>query len=359
MKISLVAFGLGFTIAGLMTPVLGIAAGQDSAVQWATPDDATMTRLYPVKARAKGVDGNVVLDCIATIEGGLRACTVKSEHPADLNFGGAALVLARELVVKPEIRNGKPVEVKVEIPIHFTGPGTHVGSMIAGSANQVGVPTMLGRVPFTQTPTYADVAAVYPAKNKAKNLSGKGTMRCVVGAEGKISSCSVQSEVPAGSDFGNAALKLADKFRAPARGPAGKDTQHDFIIISVVFPEGMGDGSALFISKPVWETTPQGQAFAAAFGPKAQAAGLTEGHAVLTCTISATGALTDCGVKSETPAGAGFGDAALQVSRSFQMRPWTPEGQAMVGRKINLPLGYKIDVKDAAASPRASAPAQQ
>jgi protein TonB len=56
-----------------------------------------------------------------------------------------------------------------------------------------------------------------------------------------------------------------------------------------------------------------------------------EGRAVLDCVVSVTGALA-CVVVSETPASWGFGDAALRISRDYQMVPATRDGAPVEAR---------------------------
>ena len=56
-----------------------------------------------------------------------------------------------------------------------------------------------------------------------------------------------------------------------------------------------------------------------------------EGQVVLDCMVATTGMLS-CAVVSETPRNWGFGDAALRISRDYQMVPATRDGQPVVGR---------------------------
>ncbi|MFZ3005290.1 MAG: TonB family protein [Phenylobacterium sp.] len=50
------------------------------------------------------------------------------------------------------------------------------------------------------------------------------------------------------------------------------------------------------------------------------------GKAVLSCTVTTTGALVECLVVSETPAGSGFGQAAISLTPQFVMSPATRNG---------------------------------
>jgi protein TonB len=56
-----------------------------------------------------------------------------------------------------------------------------------------------------------------------------------------------------------------------------------------------------------------------------------EGRVVLDCAVSTTGNLT-CAVLSETPRNWGFAEAALRISRDYQMVPAMRDGTAVDGR---------------------------
>ncbi len=56
-----------------------------------------------------------------------------------------------------------------------------------------------------------------------------------------------------------------------------------------------------------------------------------QGSATLNCAVD-TGGRLDCAVVSETPANWGFGDAALRISRDYQMVPATRDGVPVEGR---------------------------
>ena len=63
------------------------------------------------------------------------------------------------------------------------------------------------------------------------------------------------------------------------------------------------------------------------------------GKALLSCTVTAQGALRDCRVLSETPQGAGFGGAALTLSAQFAMKPATRAGRP-VDSQVKVPIVF-------------------
>ena len=60
-----------------------------------------------------------------------------------------------------------------------------------------------------------------------------------------------------------------------------------------------------------------------------------EGGAVLRCVVKKDRSLANCAVASESPAGFGFGDSALQLSKLFRMK-----SAAKPGSSITIPIQF-------------------
>lgn len=94
------------------------------------------------------------------------------------------------------------------------------------------------------------------------------------------------------------------------------------------------------ITSPKWIKRPNGNDFARYYPSRAQERE-REGKAVLDCTVRADGTIA-CSVASEDPPGWGFGDAAVKISRSFQIAPKLEDGEPSEGGRITVPLSFKL-----------------
>lgn len=92
--------------------------------------------------------------------------------------------------------------------------------------------------------------------------------------------------------------------------------------------------------RPVWRSTPSATRLSTYYPAGALERG-REGEASLRCTVEERGAL-DCVRVSETPARAGFGNAALRVARSFRHAEQRADGQAAIGTQLNLRVLFRV-----------------
>ncbi|MCI3135574.1 energy transducer TonB family protein [Phenylobacterium aquaticum] len=79
-----------------------------------------------------------------------------------------------------------------------------------------------------------------------------------------------------------------------------------------------------------------------------------EGYATISCLVDAGGALTDCAVVDEGPAGLGFGAAAVSLSSSFHMRPKTVDGAPVAGGDVRIPIRFALPKPAVPAEAQAS-----
>ena len=103
---------------------------------------------------------------------------------------------------------------------------------------------------------------------------------------------------------------------------------------------------------PAWSALPSSKMIDRVYPLDAFAAG-RGGDVTLNCLELVDGRVADCRIMDETPSGAGFGRAALTLSRSFRFTPFLKGGSAVQAR-IRIPYGFSVvnDGADAAPAPR-------
>ena len=92
--------------------------------------------------------------------------------------------------------------------------------------------------------------------------------------------------------------------------------------------------------KPNWHKRPSENDLLAVWPRDALRRG-TGGRALLHCKVSAQGALFDCDVVSEAPAGKGFGGAALALAPQFLMSPAMKGGKPVAYDGVGLPITFE------------------
>ena len=66
------------------------------------------------------------------------------------------------------------------------------------------------------------------------------------------------------------------------------------------------------------------------------------GVATVLCTIDETGKLTKCALACESPAGYGFGDAAVKSALHVRVKTVTKDGAPTVGRRYMYPMFFSV-----------------
>lgn len=197
--------------------------------------------------------------------------------------------------------------------------------LAAGAAQAAGCTA----APWVKLPSPEDLDKVYPAKALRLGVEGAATLRCTTRADGVLVDCKVASESPAGYEFGEAALKLAGKFRTerpcadgPDVQPGGREVPIRFAVArylpphrDVVFQPATGQYANLAPAGPFW--------------PDAALKAGAAGDVTLQCFANPGAAkLTECEIVGENPKGLGFGQAALRMAQRGWMTaaPLGPDG---------------------------------
>lgn len=319
-----------------------LLAPGDAEPNWVRrPTPGDLAAVFPVKAMEAGRGGRATIGCKVTVEGFLDACKVRSEEPAGLNFGAAALQLAPQLRMTPRIRGGKPVAGgEVNIPIVWSG---------APSVSNMGSSVILDP-PWDRAPTQAEINAAWP-KEAAGLPSGQAALRCELDTSGQLRACQVISESPRNKGFGRAAKTLSKSFRVVLDPNDVKAARKYVVDVPFRFRDPAAP-DARKLTKPRWIRGLSAEGMAEVYPEAAVKAGVKAGQGAITCTVTAAGELSACQAVREAPAGLDFGAAAIKAATAMRMNPWTKEGDTVDGLVITLPITFTLE-DDAPATPKA------
>lgn len=165
--------------------------------------------------------------------------------------------------------------------------------------------------------------------------SGRAVIECTVSDRGLLQACQVLEETP-GQHYGDAALKVASRFRMGPTDRGGLSTAGRKVRIPLTWALA----SPVKPSDPVsprWLRLPAAEDMLKAYPAEALRNGKA-GRAVVACRLTAAGAASACAVVEESPAGMGFGEAALRLAPTFQFSTKGPDGQSLVGGTFRIPL---------------------
>jgi TonB family protein len=176
----------------------------------------------------------------------------------------------------------------------------------------------------------AAVAQAIAAQPKLRDASGRAVARCKVSAAGVVSDCVIAAEAPSGSGVGALLLATASQYHVKPASHDGQPVDSAVLLELDSFPH----------DHPAdWQRRPTAEDLLAVFPTAAYRNGVS-GHATISCLVSVQGAVFDCYVDSESPVGAGFGQAALALTPQFLFRPATLAGKPVLSA-IRIPIAFK------------------
>lgn len=322
------------------SPVLA----QDREADWLKrPTPELLRELFPSAALRKAKSGSATISCTVTVQGALRACIVLSEKPADMGFGGAALALAPQLLMRPALRGGVAVESTVRIPINWDMRGMTPQPKAAQSDK------IYTNLPYRVAPSFAQVLAAYPDKARAAKVGGSAILDCRITKEGGLDKCTTIREQPSGYGFGAAARSLSTLFTTPIDTGGGETAAGAHAHLNVTFAASALDASAPVIGRPKWMAVPRINDIVAVLPEPAKKAKVYKARVVMECKVVAEGHVDDCKVLSQEPGGLGYDEAAMRLSKYFRLGVWSDEGLPTVGGSVAIPLRFDLESAVAAA----------
>ena len=99
--------------------------------------------------------------------------------------------------------------------------------------------------------------------------------------------------------------------------------------------------SGSLVERPTWVEKPTLQDLVAVYPKAAEKADVT-GMVMMACGVRQDGRLHACAIRQETPAGHGFGRAALKLSPRFRMEASQPDGRPTGGMEVTIPIKFAI-----------------
>ncbi len=184
------------------------------------PTAAQLTAAYPRQAGSGGGSGHVVLACAFSKAGDLKDCKTEVEEPELRGFGAAAKSLLPSFHLDPaDIVDADITKIHVNLAIHFT-PGGHDPNRMIDQPDWISV---------------AEPSAdLFPEKAARAGLkTGRAVLSCAADADGRMTSCQVVSEDPAGMDFGAAAVKTTASVRINRWGANGQPADGAHVVFAV------------------------------------------------------------------------------------------------------------------------------
>lgn len=234
------------------------------------------------------------------------------------------------------------------LALTFASPAT--GQQAASDANPV----------WLELPDARTFAQHYPDAARVQYVEGRATVECEVMLDA-TTRCAVVAETPEGWGFGNATLRAAQSFRVRPATVNGQPVEGSMVrrTIRWVLPqhntdyrprfEGLDPDMQTFLDNmpiidlPAWEEAPNFYTSLDAYPPEARRTRIA-GRGVLSCRVLETRRIS-CELVTETPAGMGFGEAALSLQNQFRVS----EGNvAFIARHRDAPFLLPITFSSSA-----------
>jgi len=204
----------------VVVPVLFVRPSADDLASVDLPPKVVRQEppVYPLEMRRARLLGRVILGFIVDVEGRVReAHVVESNNPY---FDDPALDAVLKWTFTPAIKDGRPVNCTMKVPINFTlnqGPASELFT-VSGKAPREGLPPDF-QYDYPPKPITTSFGA-YPIEELQKGKSGKATVSMIVAPSGAVILTKVQrADSPA---FGKAAQAMVETYQFMPATKGGK-----------------------------------------------------------------------------------------------------------------------------------------
>lgn len=232
---------------------------------------------------------------------------------------------------------------------------------------------------WDKRPSGDDLYRYFPEKAMNRGIAGRALIACKVAVDGYLRRCLILDEAPADQNFGDAAVRMAEKrlFHMKPMSLMGKPVADQVVFIPVFFvpPDAAGaprldfrpGDNALLLTPdagggikcptaalPGQMCKPHVVAWAEqpAFD-EVKAAGALDGLTQLNCQVQADGRLGDCRVLGLTSPPAV--QAAQGIAAGLLVEPKSEDGATSAGMRVVVTLNWKRLAQKAALYDRAMA----
>ena len=199
----------------LSTTLLAPSAAQEGPGPIEHPVWLTRPAMGQLLTPTRQILLDVGLRC-RVVAGALANCVNTADVPTEYVEAAIRAAAAARLAVQDS--DGLPTEGR-EITVQIGFPLPVAIDPPAAPPN----PSVLTGMNWIARPAAADYARLYPPRAMDNGVSGRVVLDCLVDGQGALS-CAVVSEDPPGYGFGNAALRLAQSFRAAPQTTDGRPT---------------------------------------------------------------------------------------------------------------------------------------
>lgn len=224
---------------------------------------------------------------------------------------------------------------------------------------------------WLRKPSPGDVYANFPSKAVAKGKSGYAIIKCSVTVEGLLTACVIRKEAPEGYGFGEAALRMSDRFKMQPKREDGRPISGALVTIPISFVIGdrklkisMFPGDTAVLVTAVSGKPRRGGIYIgcpstadparqcevhpfdwaqrsnpAAAAPILKKVDQTTGTSLLECSAGADGALTKCKAAGATPVTAA---ALLEFAALLRAPAKTRNGRPMSSGRILIEFNWEF-----------------